>query len=274
MGDQAFAVRGPDDLKHRNDPFDFLRALLRSLDVLPDCEIRAATDIPLRSGLAGSGALMLAASASLLTFIGKPASRKEILETAYRAEVDFLNNFCGWNDFYACIDGGVHAMNYREPVDGSPEVTSLALRDDHVSFAIAFTGDMHQSGQVNRRLWDRWRSGDAAVQTEYERLAELGPAARRAFESNDWPAFGKLMLENFRCQYRLQAANEIEDALVQEAMSLGAFGAKLCGAGHCGSIVILARNDDHAGIARGLEAVGVRQYFKVVPADGLTIKRG
>src|SRR6185369_15578184 len=130
----------------------FLRALVRSLDVVPDCEIRATTEIPVRSGLAGSAALMLAASASLLNFVGKPASRDDILRTAHRAEVEFLNNFCGWNDFYACILGGAHAMTYRAPVDGSPEVTSLALSDDDVSFAVAFTGDMHQSGQVNRKL--------------------------------------------------------------------------------------------------------------------------
>jgi hypothetical protein len=50
-------------------------------------------------------------------------------------------------------------------------------------------------------------------------------------------------------------------------------GAKLCGAGHCGSIVVLARNDDHDRIRSGLEALGVEQYFKVVPAEGLIVRR-
>src|SRR5262245_13506925 len=86
LGDRDFVVRGASDLVDRRDSFDFLRALIRSLNVVPDCEIRAATDIPLRSGLAGSAALMVAASACLLRFLGRPTSREEILSTAHKAE--------------------------------------------------------------------------------------------------------------------------------------------------------------------------------------------
>jgi len=274
LGAQACVVRGANDLTSRGDPFDFLRALVRSLNAMPDCEIRVATDIPIRSGLAGSAALMLAASACLLNLLGRPAAKDDILRTAYRAEVEYLNNFCGWNDFYACILGGVHAMDYRGPVDGAPEVTSLALPAGDVSFAVALTGAMHQSGKVNRSLWDRWCEGDAAVRGEYAKLATLGPAARRAFDAQDWPAFGELMLENFMCQYRLEAANEVENDLVQAAMKHGAFGAKLCGAGHCGSIIALERDGDHDRIRRGLEPAGARHTFKVAPAEGLIVRRG
>jgi galactokinase/mevalonate kinase-like predicted kinase len=271
VGDQACVVRGPGDLVQRNDRFDFLRALVRSMGAVPDSHIRVTTEIPVRSGLAGSAALMVAASACLLTLAGKPASRDEILNAAHRAEVDYLGNFCGWNDFYACALGGAHAMNYRKPVDGLPDVRALALPDGDVSFAIALTGNMHVSGSVNRSLWDRWREGDPVVKAEYAKLAGFGPAARDAFTRGDWPSFGRLMWENFMCQYRLEAANEVENRLVQGAMALGAFGAKLCGAGHCGSIVVLARDSDHARVHHGLEALGVNRYLRVEPTDGLMV---
>jgi galactokinase/mevalonate kinase-like predicted kinase len=274
VGDEVRVVRGPDDLVQRNDRFDFLRALVRSMDAVPDCRIRATTEIPMRSGLAGSAALMVAASACLLTLAGRPASRDEILHVAHRAEVDYLGNFCGWNDFYACVLGGAREMNYRVPVDGSPTVRAISLPDGDVSFAIALTGNMHVSGSVNRSLWDRWREGDPVVRAEYAKLAELGPAARDAFTRGVWPSFGRLMWENFMCQYRLDAANEVENRLVQAAMEVGAFGAKLCGAGHCGSIVVLARDSDHARIHLGLEALGVRGYFKVAPTEGLVVQTG
>jgi galactokinase/mevalonate kinase-like predicted kinase len=272
VGGQEFAVREAGDLISRNDRFDFLRALVRSMDAVPNCRIEAITDIPIRSGLAGSAAFMVAASACLLTLAGKPASRDEILLAAHRSEVEYLGNFCGWNDFYACILGGAHAMTYRAPVDGFPNVRSLALPDGEVSFAIALTGSMHVSGSVNRSLWDRWREGDAVVRGEYAKLAELGAAAREAFDAGDWARFGRLMHENFMCQYRLAAANEIEHRLVQGAMAHGAFGAKLSGAGHCGSIVVLARNGDHERIHRALEPLGVQRYLKVEPAVGLVVR--
>lgn len=273
VGDQDCVIRGPSDLITRNDSFDFLRAVLRSLDAMPDCHIRATTDIPIRSGFAGSAALTLAASACLLNFVGEPASREDILKTAHRAEFEFLGNFCGWNDFYACMLGGANEMSYRIPVDSSPTIKSLALPEDDVSFAVALTETMHVSGSVNRSLWNRWCTGDAVVRAEYGKLSDTGPSAREAFTNGDWSAFGRLMWENFMCQYRLNAANDIENRLVQDAMSLGALGAKLCGAGHCGAIVILARYSDHDRIHRGLEALGARQYFKVVPAEGLVLRR-
>jgi galactokinase/mevalonate kinase-like predicted kinase len=273
FADREADIRSANDLRSRGDPFDFLRALLQSLGVVPDCHIGVSTDIPVRSGLAGSAALMLAASACLLNFLGKPATAADILQTAHEAEVDYLKNFCGWNDFYACFLGGVHQLDYRKPIDAVPEVSSLALPEADVSFAVALTGDMHRSGDVNRSLWERWNAGDATVRAEYEGLARLGPSARSAFEGGDWPSFGRLMQQNFKCQYRLAAANAAENGLVHEATARGALGAKLCGAGHCGSIVVLARNDDHDRIRSGLEALGVEQYFKVVPAEGLIVRR-
>lgn len=274
VGDQTCLVRGEDDLLHRGDRFDFLRALVRSLGAPPAVDIRVTTDIPVRSGLAGSAALMLAASACLLDLGGRPATRQDVLKTAHRAEVEYLNNFCGWNDFYASMLGGVHEMNYRGPLDGAPGVTPLALPEHDVSFAVALTGDMHRSGKVNSNLWHRWQSGDPVVRTAYGKLKEESAAARRIFEAKDWPAFGELMWRNFLCQYRLDAANEVEHELASAAMSLGAFGAKLCGAGHCGSIVILARDEDHARIRRGLESLGAREYFTAAPAEGLVVRRG
>ena len=269
LGGRAFAVRGPDDLALRNDAFDFLRALVRSVPKMADCRIEVTTEIPVRSGLAGSAALMVAASACLLKLAGRPSSLNDILRTAHKAEVEALGNFCGWNDFYACSLGGVNSFNYRTEVDCTPDISPLVLPDGDVSFAIALTGNMHVSGSVNSNLWARWQSGDAVVRAAYGKLAELGRPARDAFARKDWPAFGRLMLENFMCQHRLGAANEIEHRLVHKAMDLGALGAKLCGAGHCGSIVVLARDDDHDKIHRGLESVGGQRYFKVEPTEGL-----
>ena len=273
VGPVEFIVRDPNGLLYQSDRFDFLRALVRSMDGVPKCRIEAITDIPIRSGLAGSAAYMVAASACLLNLMGRAASRDDILKAAHRAEVDFLGNFCGWNDFYACALGGAHEFFYREPIDGHPTVRSLALADDEASFAIALTGNRHVSGSVNSNLWARWREGDPVVRGEYGKLMELGPSARRAFDHRDWSAFGKLMLENFMCQRRLAAANEIEHQLVHAAMDHGAFGAKLSGAGYCGSIVVLARNGDHEGIHRALEPLGVQRYLKVEPTEGLAITR-
>jgi galactokinase/mevalonate kinase-like predicted kinase len=273
VGAQEFVVREPGDLVSQGDRFDFLRALVRSMDAVPMCRIQALTDIPIRSGLAGSAAFMVAASACLLNLAGRPSSQDDILRAAHRAEVDFLGNFCGWNDFYACLLGGAHEMVYRSPVDGRPDVRSLMLEDADVSFAVALTGNRHVSGSVNGNLWSRWGDGDPVVRREYGALAELGAFARDAFEQRDWPAFGRLMKENFACQHRLGAANELEDRLVREAMDAGAFGAKLSGAGHCGSIVVLARNQDHGRIRDALEPLGAQRYLKVKPTEGLVIAR-
>jgi galactokinase/mevalonate kinase-like predicted kinase len=274
VGPVEFVVREAGDLASQGDRFDFLRALVRSMDAVPTCRIDAVTDIPIRSGLAGSAAYMVAASTCLLNLAGKAASLDDVLRAAHRAEVDFLGNFCGWNDFYACALGGAHSFCYRHPIDDTPDVRSLTLGGGEVSFAIALTGNRHVSGSVNGNLWARWREGDPVVRGEYGKLAELGASARDAFERHEWPMFGRLMWENFMCQHRLRAADEIEHRLVHTAMEHGAFGAKLSGAGYCGSVVVLARNEDHERVQRALEAVGVQRYLKVEPTEGLVVSRG
>jgi galactokinase len=68
---QQCLIRSRRDLNPRGDHFDIARAVLDYLRLPPiACHVRYETDIPLRSGLAGSTALVVALLQSLLAWQG------------------------------------------------------------------------------------------------------------------------------------------------------------------------------------------------------------
>ena len=81
------------DLRPRQDSFDLPRAILDYMR-LPDlhCLVRYNSEIPLRSGLAGSTALVVAILQALLAWQGKEISRYHLAERARYIELNYLNN--------------------------------------------------------------------------------------------------------------------------------------------------------------------------------------
>jgi galactokinase/mevalonate kinase-like predicted kinase len=275
FGQERVPILSRRDLEQVGDRFDLLRAALRLVSAEQNCRLVAKTEIPETAGLAGSAALILATLGAIHAFTNKSIELLSMIKMARSLEMDALYNFCGWNDFVACAVGGVNLIDYFDSndVEPRPKITPIVFNPSDVSFLVGTTGGTHRSGLRNSDLKARWEEGDALVRSSYGSLMNLATKGVDALQRRDWRGFGKMMSENFVIQYRLGSASAIEQSLVERANSLGAFGAKLCGAGHCGSIVLLTSREKIAAIREGLQAFGVNKFFEVAPVRGFAIGR-
>jgi galactokinase/mevalonate kinase-like predicted kinase len=272
---QQCLIRSRRDLNPRGDHFDIARAVLDYLRLPPiACHVRYETDIPLRSGLAGSTALVVALLQSLLAWQGEGPSRYLLAERARYIELNYLKVVCGYQDACMCTFGGLNYMDFRgkqfyrhAEAELFATIEPLAEYVPRLPFVLAYTGVQHASSAVHKPLRERWLEGEAAVVDGYRRISELARIGKKALIMGDWPLLGRLMDENHAIQNGLGGSGEVNERLILSARQGGALGAKLAGAGDGGTIIALYPYEDTTPLEAALYEAGAAAIYvpQVVP---------
>lgn len=279
-GYEDATIRTEGDLTSAGDIFDLSRAVLRGMNISPETHrfhMRTETDIPMQAGLAGSTALVAAIYGAVSAFLGKKESPHEIAEAIRTIEYEQMGVICGFQDQYMTVFGGLNFMDFRGKgshlaPDAQPYATVEPLADvvsEPLPFLLANTGVKHHSGTAHKPVRQRWLDGDRAVIDAYEHLAELARTSKAALWRGDWQTVADAMNENLTIQQGFGASGEACDRLAEVAMSSGAMAAKLAGAGHGGTVLVLTHEPERT--AQALTEAGAARILRPRPTPGLTI---
>jgi galactokinase/mevalonate kinase-like predicted kinase len=277
---QEYHITGRGDLRPRRDHFDVARAILDYLHLPPlACRVQYESEIPLRSGLAGSTALGVALLQALLAWQGERQNLYRLAERARYVELNYLKVVCGYQDAYMCTFGGLNYMDFRgkqfyrqEEAELFATVEPLAAYVTQLPLVLGFTGVQHASSAVHKPLRERWLDGEAGVVEGYNRITELARMGKKALILGDWPLMGRLMNENHAIQRDLGGSGESNERLIAAALKAGAPGAKLAGAGDGGTIIALWPWPDSTPLEKALQRAGASAIYRPQIAPGATIE--
>jgi galactokinase/mevalonate kinase-like predicted kinase len=278
---QRCSIASRADLRPQGDHFDIARAILDYMRLPPlACHVQYESEIPLRSGLSGSTALVVALLQALLAWQGEFPNRYQLAERARHIELNYLKVVCGYQDAYMCTFGGLNYMDfggkqfYRQAeAELFATIEPLADYVPELPFVLGFTGVQHASGEVHKPIRERWLEGEAAVVEGYERITELARMGKKALLLEDWPLLGRLMNENHAIQRDLGGSGESNERLITAALEAGALAAKLAGAGHGGTIIALWPWPDCAPLEEALREAGVSVVYRPQVAPGAMVER-
>ena len=229
-------------------------------------DLTIASDVPLGSGLSSSAALEVACAVALAGVAGWELDRLELAQACRAAEESATGVPCGIMDQLASVAGRdgcallIDCRSLESRAIPLPEALAVLV----VHSGIARTLDTSAYAE-RRRACERIaaRLGLAALRdataaqvadeplarhvvTENERVLE----AARALGSGDLELLGRLFLESHASLGRDFGVSTPElDALVEELLRAGAFGARLTGAGFGGCVVAACSRDSVDGIA-------------------------
>ena len=237
------------------------------------------TDVPRQSGLGGSSLLViltLAAMRQLFRLDLRHHNDYVLAELTQRIESVDLGITCGYADRYVPLLGGLAYIDYRgkllqRPLNEEPYCTYERL-DRYVGelpLVVCSTGLARDSGQVHGIMRSRYLEEHAAYERQaspalprpfmLQVMADAGATAWRgkiALLRGDWVTFGALMNENHRLVNEMMAycglrneGVEATNRLIEAALSAGALGAKLTGAGGGGSVFALTHPGDEPRLA-------------------------
>jgi galactokinase/mevalonate kinase-like predicted kinase len=268
------------DLHPRGDRFDLARAVLDYLRLPPlACHVEYASEIPLRSGMAGSTALVVALLNALMTWQGEKPNLYRLAERARYVELNNLKVVCGYQDAYMCTFGGLNYMDFggkqfyrQEEAELFATMEPLAAHVPQLPFVLAYTGVQHASSAVHKPLRERWLEGEPVVVEAYKRITEIARLGKKALILADWPMLGRLMNEYHAIQRDLGGSGESNDRLVAAALNAGAPGAKLAGAGDGGTIIALWPWPDSSRLEEALLEAGASAIYHPAISPGVMLE--
>lgn len=240
---------------------------------LTGIRITTRTDAPRGSGLGGSSALAITLVRALSEVAGQPVQGNDLIALVRDLETRLLGVPAGIQDYYPPVYGGLSVIRL-EP--GSPvrHAIPLAVSELAEYMVLHYTGVAHFSGTNNWEMYKRQIEGKKKVQKGFAGIAATSLEMERALETGNMEAAGKALREEWQQRKALIdgiSNNEIETA-IDAALSAGAWGGKVCGAGGGGCIVFLAPRDRRKAVVAALGNAPGRVLEAVPVAHGLTVR--
>ena len=214
--------------------------------------VQLQTTLPIGRGMGSSAALAVALIRARAALDGRTASFEECHRDGFIIERIFHGNPSGVDHTVSAMGGGVR---YRR---GQP-IQALPLPP--LTLVVMDTGVAGNTAQMV--------AGVAALPDRAERLDRIGEITEAVAAALHGPpsVLGALLVENHRRLQDIGVSTPALDALVDAALSAGAYGAKLAGAG--GGGVALALVADPEPVLSAARALGAQAFVAgVSPAQG------
>lgn len=241
-------------LKH-----DRIREVLKLFQVKSNIEICSFSDVPTKgTGLGSSSTFTVGLLKALSTMKVLLHNKRDLAEKACEIEIGKCGEPIGKQDQYAAAYGGFNVIRFDSTgVEVTPlDIGAYSLRTLNDNLMCYSTGISRNTSDI---LSDQVRnilSDDQAFDST-STLVEIAEQALKYLKANKIHDFGALLNETWKYKKRLSSkiSNPDIDYMYGVAMSAGALGGKLLGAGGGGYMLFYVPES-----ARGAVSLAMREY--------------
>ncbi len=237
--DDSLHVNNFDDLMKPRQGFGLIQSVIKTVGPNFGFELDLYSDFPMSSGLGGSAVV----AASILGCFNELRQDRwdlhELAELAYQAERLYQGIEGGWQDQYATVFGGLNFMEFKmeQNLVHPLRLSQKNLYELEESLILCDTNTTHESGNIH---------SDQREQMQNEDVKKLVQAnVKLCFQMRDQLLRGRLnefghslhKAWNFKRELSSEISNDKLDKIYDDAISNGAIGGKLLGAGGGGFFI-------------------------------------
>ncbi len=233
------------------------REVLKYFKIESHLEVVSLADIPANgSGLGSSSAFTVGLIHGISRFLGQELSKHQIASIACEIEIRKLKEPIGKQDQFAVSTGGVNRFQFEQ--DGKVGSEAITLSQENYSALEAstllfYTGVTRSATTLLREQAELTASDDGVIRNlhEMKRYVSLGA---KLLEKGLIQDLGYLLGDSWTLKKSLNSSvtNEIVDQYYELALSLGAWGGKILGAGGGGFFLFIADPSIHDKIEEHL----------------------
>jgi len=214
-----------------------IRETMKMLD-MHDIRLTYEADLPARTGLGTSSSFAVGMLNAFYALKGKYVDKKRLSDEAIYVERVLCNEAGGWQDQIAAAYGGLNRINFQgDSYEVQPIIISPERKEQlNQNLMLYFTGFTRFSAEIQK--------SSKPIQDKIAQLKDmlaLVDEAERILEdkNEDLNEFGRLL--DVTWKLKKQTGSKIStdgiDALYEQAISAGALGGKLLGAGGGGFLL-------------------------------------
>lgn len=258
---QTEIVNHVDELKH-----DIARECLRMVGISGGIEITSIADIPSGTGLGSSSSFAVGLLNALYTYVGERLSAGELANRACQIEINVLGHPIGKQDQYAAAYGGVNYFTFERSGDVQREkilVSDNDLRNMNRKLMMFYTGIRRSAdGILSRQSQETKNKMEVLMFMRDQANRMRDGLAQKGFT----PDFAKMLDEAWQKKKSITSgiSNPEIDELYQKAISAGATGGKLLGAG--GGFILLYCDEPYQSAVR--KTLGLRELDFEISLSG------
>jgi D-glycero-alpha-D-manno-heptose-7-phosphate kinase len=218
-------------------------------------------DAPAGSGLGSSSTLLIAVLGAFTEWMKLPLGEYDIAKLAYEIEREDLKMAGGKQDQYAATFGGVNFMEFSE--NGKVIVNPLRIKDSVLNelsnnIILFYTETSRISSEIILKQQKRVSEGtNNAVEAMHE-IKRLAVLMKEAILRGEIDRMGELL--NMSWEYKKRMAdgitNPLIDTIYDRAISAGATGGKISGAGGGGFMFFYCPGNTRYKVIKALESFG------------------
>jgi D-glycero-alpha-D-manno-heptose-7-phosphate kinase len=243
-------VREISDIQH-----PAVRGVLEWLKVVKGLEIHHDGDLPARSGLGSSSAFTVGLLNAVHALDGRHVSKESLATEAIHVEQCVLHEHVGLQDQISSAFGGFNHITLAH--NGTYSVSPMVLPRARLEalqnhLLLVFTGISRTADAVAETIVGNLKNKSADMRT----MQQMVDHAIDILSSpdTDLVEFGRLMRQAWALKRSLsdRVTNATVDHLLDAAISAGAIGGKLLGAGGGGFMLLFVRPEEHAQVRAAL----------------------
>jgi len=246
--------------------FDLAKCVIAEMKPEKGMNLFFRNDVVPRSGLGSSAAAFVSLLGAFTKAYNKNWSKEEIAKMAFDFERNKLKINGGKQDQYASAIGGLNFIEFKEnSVKVNPlNLTSGTMNELEKNIVLVFT--QKRESQGNDILSDQINSVENKnkdVVSALDVAKQITINMKSALKNSDLEQFGRLLHEGWieKKKYSKMVSNPFIDKLYEKAISVGAIGGKISGAGGGGHMIFYCYPDKEVKVQQKLESLGA----KVIP---------
>lgn len=224
-----------DEIQH-----ELVREAMRMTGVSEGVEVTMLADIPSEgSGLGSSSSLTVGLLNALYMFQGRQVTAAQLADEACRIEIEVCGKPIGKQDQYIAAYGGIREFVYR--ADGSVDAHDVRLTPGEVrrlgsELMLFYTDISRKSSDV----LDQQKAGTKANAESLRQIRHGVAQVRSALEAGRFDLIGDILHQGWTVKKTLASnvSNRAIDEMYEKAISAGALGGKISGAGGGGFLLL------------------------------------
>ncbi len=234
-------------------------------------EITSTADVPSGTGLGSSSSFTVGLLHSIYCYKGKYVAKRKLAEEACDIEINRLGNPIGKQDQYAAACGGLNFISFHR--DDTVTVEPIIMESDCLkelqdNIVIYYTGITHDANSILAEQ----KSNISKIEKTNSliKMCQLAYDMKNSLENNDLSYFGEILNESWQRKKELASGitHPAIDSMYEKAISNGAIGGKLLGAGGGGFLLFYCDKS----MQRKLDAaMGLKRFSVEFERDGTSV---